>query len=549
MRPVGLCVLLLAMHSDGKRASVPWPPGRVVQTTDQAAAPSPEASANAEADEERACRKRIEAFRRTAAPVELEPAPVERARLLAEVKATPVWFPEPLRFRSDDPVRQGLRRELEQSEVPGRVVARLLARYRHFPRFLRDVLLTDGYVYATTPQLGTALAEGLSLDDLFRDAEIVVQSGRTRTRARLGEDGQYLIADGAHAGEPARMVLFDRVWALGTEPGPARHLELESLRDELGFDELLLERASDDQVLAKARYGSRLVPTLIARHGASLSLGCELPGSGRGDVLAARARALRQRRVHDALVGVIEGEVEEALPFDEPRTELGQQDGKLRQEWRQAYAEGRARYEFNGDTYRVFDREGRPRVPQVCVDFVFDTLERLGGSWYAPHGSTRERRPGRVNFDSLGMENRRNVEQFLALAERRSDLFELRRVPPEERVPLARRDRFFATLFEHRDEYREGDVVVILGLRDDDKLHYHSFFVVESDPLTGMPTLVAGNSGRPRIRAWAVEMAPAPKRSPFARVRPRLEWLEEVGFGRVGQPGGHAPAPPGRAEP
>jgi hypothetical protein len=73
-----------------------------------------------------------------------------------------------------------------------------------------------------------------------------------------------------------------------------------------------------------------------------------------------------------------------------------------------------------------------------------------------------------------------------------------------------------------------GDVVVILGLRDDDKYHYHSFFVVDADPLTGMPTWVAANSGHPRVRAWAQEMASAPKRSLHARVRPKLEWLEAL---------------------
>ena len=50
----------------------------------------------------------------------------------------------------------------------------------------------------------------------------------------------------------------------------------------------------------------------------------------------------------------------------------------------------------------------------------------------------------------------------------------------------------------------------------------------DADPVTGMPTLVAGNSGRPRIRALGVEMAPAPKRKLFARLRPRLEWLEHA---------------------
>ncbi len=89
------------------------------------------------------------------------------------------------------------------------------------------------------------------------------------------------------------------------------------------------------------------------------------------------------------------------------------------------------------------------------------------------------------------------------------------------------RGRFFGDLYAKRASYRPGDVVVIYGLRDDEKLHYHSFFVYESDPVTGMPTLVASNAGRPRIRTWENEMQNAPRRSVFARIRPRLSWLEK----------------------
>jgi len=67
-----------------------------------------------------------------------------------------------------------------------------------------------------------------------------------------------------------------------------------------------------------------------------------------------------------------------------------------------------------------------------------------------------------------------------------------------------------------------------LGPRDDEKLHYHSFFIVAADPITGMPTQVAANAGRPRIRSWEAEMQNAPRRGILARIRPRLAWLEQV---------------------
>jgi hypothetical protein len=457
---------------------------------------------------------------------ELDPA--ARGRLLAEVKATPVVFIREPRFDVNDAVMAGFRRQLEASELPGRMLAKLRSRFRQHPELLRSVLLTEGYVYATTPALGTALSEGITPSDLFRDPEIVIERGAQRILARRGDDGRYLVTEGPDAGKPARTLLWDRVWAVGAEPGKPLHADARGLVDRLGADGLELERVTDAGIVASLRFGSERVTAALTAQAGRLEPVC-LAATGSSTVVAEmKGRAKRHGRVLARLRDVIHEQVAEDLPFDEPKTEFGQEDGRLRQEWRLAYRDGRTRYEFNGDRYAVFDRLGRPRVPQVCIDFVFDTFERLGGSWYGHESAPRTRTAGRVDFDTLEMENRRNVEEFLALAERRPDLFEVRQVPPEERVPLVRRDRFFDTLFERRAEYQPGDVVVILGLRDDDKYHYHSFFVMDADPVTGMPTLVGANSGRPRVRALAVEMAPAPKRSLFARVRPRLEWLETL---------------------
>jgi hypothetical protein len=461
-----------------------------------------------------------------------------RAELLARAKSTPVIFLKTPAWHASEPVARVWRSRLENGTWPGKVLASFVARFRKFPQFLREVLLTDGYVYARDPLLGTTLAEVLTPGLLFREQKLVIQRGARRILAESDGRGGYVVSEGDERGRPARLLLYDRVWVEGEEPGPPSHADLGPVREALGFDGLELERVTERGIAVRAHYGQTVVATLLERRRENLEVACETRAARRPEVLSVRARAERRARALVALRRVIALQVDEDLPFDEPRTEYGQEDGKLRQEWRHAYARGASRYRFNDDEYRVFDDRGRPLVPQVCIDFVFDTLERAGGSWYAGKDSPRGRSPGRMSFDDAEMENRRSVEEFLALARRRPDWFEIRMVPPEEQVPLRRSDRFFATLFEKRAEYVPGDVVVILGLRDDDKFHYHSFFVVDSDPLTGMPTWVAGNSGHPRVRAWAAEMASAPKRSLFARVRPKLEWLETL----VGEAAAAGPA-------
>ena len=157
---------------------------------------------------------------------------------------------------------------------------------------------------------------------------------------------------------------------------------------------------------------------------------------------------------------------------------------------------------------------------------MLDTFERASGTWWQPAHLRRERVLGRLRFDDSPIENRRSVEQFIEFTRAHPAEFEVYDVPPEERVTLRNRQQFFSQLYRARTHYRRGDIVAILGPREDEKLHYHSFFVVDADPLTGMPTELAANAGRPRIRSWEGEMSNAPRRSILARIRPRSVWLE-----------------------
>jgi hypothetical protein len=455
-----------------------------------------------------------------------------RAETFARAKADPVLFVRAPVWAAAS--REGKERRRLILEAPDPVKAL----YEAYPSLqkrrdlAREALLTDGYLYAAWPPFAAALSNLVRPEDLFHDPLLYIQRGSDVLRAELKESKagpSYVYLDGTEAGARVKLLLFDRVATERAALGSPLHRDVGALRDALGFEEMRVRHITEEHVVADLRYGQTFVPTLLVAHGAALSLRCEaVPAPGRDAVLAARKETFRRARLLDRIRGVIRTQVEEALPFDEPKTEVGQQDGKLRQQWVWAYRYGRSEFEFNEDKYKVYDFKGRPRVPQVCIDFVTDTLERAGGSWYRPKGEPRERIAGRLDFAALGIDNERSVESFVAFAKEHPEAFDVEELAGEERVPYARRAEFFAHLAAHRDRYRPGDIVTIYGLRDDQKMHYHSFFVYDADPVTGAPSLVAANAGRPRIRPWEGEMMSAPQRSIRARIRPRLEWLELI---------------------
>jgi hypothetical protein len=287
-----------------------------------------------------------------------------------------------------------------------------------------------------------------------------------------------------------------------------------------------------DRLFAEVRYGTRFVPTLFERDGIGLTLRCDIvEPQASATVLASRETNVRHRRSLGPLREAMLFQVREKLPFDEPKKEWGQQDGHLLGAWERAYASGEDHYTFNFDRYDVFTEDGAPNVPQVCIDFVTHTFERASGTWWRRRGEPRERVTGKLDMGPLISGSRRQIYSFLGFVEENADAFDVKTLPWMERVPYQLKHRFYEYLVNHRDDFVPGDIVLIRGYAPWDHHsvpHSHAFFVYESDPVTGMPILLAGNAGKPRIQSWEPVMGRTPLRSIRHRLRPKLEWLETV---------------------
>jgi hypothetical protein len=329
-----------------------------------------------------------------------------------------------------------------------------------------------------------------------------------------------------------RLLLFDRV---GTgEPPPPLHRDVRALRYRLHFDAMRPVHLSEKRIVAELRYEDQWITTVIEAEGASTRLGCELVGFETAQWLDRLREQRAERLAHvQRLREAMLAQIDEALPFDEPVTEYGQQDGYLRLKWEQAYLAGRSTFRFQGDVYYVYDEAGRPRVPQVCADFLTDTFERTSGTWWQTRGKPPGRVRGRIELDRLTHQLRR-VEGFIGWAESHPQWFEVAMIPPAERIQFRQAREFYEHLKDQAAFYQPGDVVIIRGYTPFDKpwmqraMHYHSFFIYENDPITGMPISIAGNAGTPALRAWETEVLRTPKRSIWYRIRPSTEWLREL---------------------
>jgi hypothetical protein len=452
----------------------------------------------------------------------------QRASVVARNKGEPVVFIRAPKFTGDaSAIIQAHRRILERTRFPADFFRRLRERQLP-PELLRSIVLKEGYVYGETLEMAAALCQSFVLRDLFSEPEIWIDRGSERLRATKGEWGKYYYADGPDKGSRARLFNFDRVGVAGQSYGPPLQRDVRTLMHDLGFDRMRIEHITDKHVIAALRYDDVWVPSLMKAEGPQLKLECEVVPSGDERRLTeARARIAIRQQVLAAIRQSILLQVREKLPFDEPETEWGQEDGALFLRWQRAYDGGRKQYRHHFDRYPVFTENGQPRVPQVCVDFLTHTLERASGTWWAPEGSPPKRFVGGINFDELMGGSRRRVPTFINFIREHPEKFDLKDYIPS-RHPYKWVKSFFRYIDKNKDDFQPGDMVFIFGRAPWDHYnvpHYHSFIIYEADPVTGMPILLASNAGKPRVRSWEPEMNRAPLRGIRYRVRPNIDWL------------------------
>lgn len=398
----------------------------------------------------------------------------------------------------------------------------------------RAVLMPRGYLFSDNPRIAQWLVTHLELPRLFDEPEIwLLRGARTHRLVRtqlLKDVPVYRFAEGPYEGQVATLLLFDRVATSPQQLFPAMHVDFVDAAERAGFDRMRIERVTEAGISAQVRYGADdlWIDSVFTVREILAEQACEIVGE---DQLA-RVHAYRDRRATITAAAkrlrmAVDAQVEERLMFDEPKEEVGQQDGSLRPLWLWAYRTGATHYRFNDVSYRVFDHKGRAQIPQVCIDFVLDTFERASGTWYTG-AKERTRTTGTIDFEPLGIPNRRSADNVVTYFREHPGIFAVHEVDPDKRMAFDRGLAFYDYVYEHADKLDLNHVVLIFGRRPNGVVRYHTLIVMRTDPVTGMPTELAENAGKPRVRSWQAAMRSAPRRSIRYILMPELSWLRQT---------------------
>ena len=450
-----------------------------------------------------------------------------RARLLSAALGEPIWFTEePPDVTPEAQLSRTLKEQLSSTKFPYDVIKRIVATFGYSKSTLRDIFLRDGYLWTESPEQAFAMIDLLSIDSLFGHNTLWLQRGAEEYELKRIKSS-YVYVAGDKAGEKANLMLFDR---LSITPNlTPLHIDLRVLRHELSATRFQIIDSKPSHIALRVYIDSQSRTMLARRSGSKLTSDCIV----NDDLAFRQAQASSQARAQQLspLYHATNQQIEEALPFDEPRREFGLQlDGRLRGNWRWAYYNKRLHYNFNGDKYSVFGRFGQPLVPQVCVDFLFDTLERASGGWYAARGEKPELRRGLIDLDREKRAEFRRVPEFIQYVNEHPQFFDSKQFDQKTTPELGDSEEFNRYLLAHPDFLQPGDLVVIGGEVPWDKKHehYHSFIIYDSDPISGFPQVIAGNASYPQLRAWETEAHRTPHRKLLFRARLKSELLEAL---------------------
>lgn len=530
-----LAALLGGCHSSS--ADVGPAPSAQPAAVSSAELPSPPAD-----EEGDACRARAKQIAETPALPGAPGFEKNRVAILGRARGEPMVFTRAPSAVDPASLSEPARRDLEtfaKGRPGGRIVSLVKKLAKDKPT-LRTLLLREAYTYAEDPADALALAQEVKLADLFDEPEIFLQRGARTfklTRVQEAKEVEYVLAENAAVPEGAdlafgrgrtkplaamRLHFGDRVALTEAELAAPLHRDFVALADADGFERATLVHTTSAAILADLRHGDLTVRAVLDTDGAAVRLACLTgPPEERAAARAFRERTAPRRRALAAIRESITSLVTEGMRFDRPHDEKGpDRDGQLRPMWMTAYLQGRTAFSFEGQGYPVFDTLGRAWPPEVCVDFVLDSFERAGGTWFAPKGEKLGRTVGRFTWIP-DMRETRGVIGFGERADKHPELFEVRRFAGKERAPFSERARFFGFLAANAASIQPGDVIAIHGMKRDDRIHQHAIFVERTDPLTGFPYGLADQMRRPRRRTWEGIMAEAPKRSLLYRVHPK----------------------------
>lgn len=443
-------------------------------------------------------------------------------RIVLKTRLVPVLYataPAP----PADPRAAEIRRRLDGAGAfAERVLRQELKAARGDRALLRGALLRGDTLFSADPDVASALVKVLGLPDLFDDE--VVFRDRGEGVERLTRAAEVYV-DGS--GARADLLLNDRLARAEAELSSLRSFALGAVRAVTGAERVTPVIVGADRAAVRLAYASGWsTGAILSREGTRTVVECVEGEPSR--VVAERERAGALREWRGRVRAAAARMVAERPGFDEPSDEIEgeQEDGVLRSEWLKAYQRYERSFFYREHEYPVFDRRGNPIPPEVCIDFVFDVWERASGTWFEPRGRRPRRTAGALDFAVFPGLWRRHIPSILEFAARGGPPLLRHDLPPRDVAPLRSFGAMADALARNGGAFQEGDVLVIHGLREEDgEEHYHAVLVLDADPLTGLPMVVADNAGRPRIRPLVSAMRSAPRRAVKHRLRLDPDWL------------------------